>query len=224
MAAIEFEAPSLALTPQRHGVQYSGGGRSGLSGAVSFQPTSTGMHVVADDAVNLTPFFSSLPWATSNSYWNTIQYTAMERKAYIDAADAADGWATIVFDPSNPSSASLAAQVSPSAVSWMTVDAEYQLMVEFADFTGTPPSTATFTLMAGAARDVLRHKSGAQHSIPIVEGIQRIPVKVFATTGTSPRMLRFEIKNTSITTAWRGKLRLSLWEPDYAGVYLPYSS
>lgn len=46
-----------------------------------------------------------------------------------------------------------------------------------------------------------------KYVIPIVEGVQRI-----------------EIKNTSITTAWRGKLRLSLWEPDYAGVYLPYSS
>ena len=222
MASIEFDAPTLALTPQRHGVQYSGGGRSGLSGAVSFQPTSDGMHVTADDAVNLSPFFSSLPWATSNSYWNTIQYTATERKAYIDPADAADGWATVVFEPSNPSSASLAAQVSPSAVSWMTVGTEYQLMVEFADFTGMPPSTATFTLMAGAARDVLRHKSGSQYAIPIVEGIQRIPVKVFSTTGTSPRMLRFEIKNTSITQAWRGKLRLSLWEPNYDGVYLPY--
>lgn len=223
MAAIEFDAPSLALTPQRHGVQYSGGGRSGLSGAVSFQPTSAGMHVAVDDAVNLTPFFSSLPWATSNSYWNTMQYTANDRKAYIDAADAADGWATIVFDPANPSSASLAAQVSPSAVSWMTVGDEYQLMVELADFSGTPPSTATFTLMAGAQRDVLRHKSGSQYSIPIVEGIQRIPVKVFAPTGQK-RMLRFEIKNSSITSYWSGKLRLSLWEPNYAGVYLPYSS
>lgn len=223
MAAIEFDAPSLALTPQRHGVQYSGGGRSGLSGAVSFQPTSNGLHVTADDARNLTPFFSSLPWATSNSYWNTIQYTATDRKAYIDAADAADGWATIVFEPSNPSSASLAAQVSPSAVSWMTVGTEYQLMVEMADFTGTPPSTATFTLMAGAQRDVLRPKNNSQLVIPFVEGVQRVPVKAFSTTGQK-RMLRFEIKNTSITTAWRGKLRLSLWEPDYAGVYLPYSS
>lgn len=223
MATIEFDAPTLALTPQRHGVQYAGGGRSGLSGAVSFQPTANGMHVTADDARNLTPFFSSQPWETSNSYWSSIVYTDSSRKAYIDAADAADGWATIVFDPANPSSASLAAQVSPSAVSWMTVGDEYQLMVEFADFTGTAPSTATFTLMAGAQRDVLRHKSGSQYAIPLVEGIQRIPVKVFAPTGQK-RMLRFEIKNTSITTAWRGKLRLSLWEPNYDGIYLPYSS
>ena len=223
MATIVFDAASLALTPQRHGVQYSGGGRSGLSGAVSFQPTSAGMHVTVDDAVNLSPFFSSLPWATSNSYWNTIQYTATERKAYIDPVDAADGWATIVLNPNNPSSATLAAQVSPANQSWMTVGDEYQLMVELADLTGTAPSTATFTLMAGAQRDVLRHKSGSQYVIPLVEGIQRVPVKVFNATGQK-RMLRFEIKDSNVTTYWSAKLRLSLWEPNYAGVYLPYQS